>query len=376
VPQFTTWKSLGSDHIIADTPATGFQYRYAVDEEFDYYSLANQGLNTTDRWSVTIAAPDGTIIFKQDVVLKYSLVYMGAGPMLIIFVWYISSETITTTVPENPPTLASESGYAIPAGGSDFTALAGHIMFDWYSPVYEIALPVGAIFDVTFHTAGAPALRQSEAAVQTRVFAGGGMTGTRMTEDGMVRLVRPRSGGGLEFISGCDVRGLGAVGGASWSFSVSDAPSEPQVSSLISARAAATHGIAFYLHQVAPVVIYQESGNLMAVRSSDDGRTWDEAMEIVNGVTMTAAAIGPDGGTISIVGMRGTAPVALVCSFERTAEGVATIRATDEFAAVGLPSLPLSLQFMQIQNNVYHLIIDNSGCLRYYRSSDGMRSWQ
>lgn len=443
---YTDWRSLGSNHTIADTPATGFQYRYSVNDDFDYFTLRDGGSIITDRWNVTISAPDGTVIFQQQVAIRYLLTYMGSGALLIIFVWYISSETITTTVPEDPPTLAGDEGYAVPAGGSDFTALAGKIMFDWYSPVYEIPLPAGAIFDVTFHTAGTPALSQAEAAVQTRVLAGGGMTGTRMTEDGMVRLVRPRQGGGLEFISGCDVRGLGAVGESAWPVSTTDAPSEPQVSSLVSSRAAATHGIAFYLHQVMPVVIYQESGNLMAVRSSDDGRTWGEAMEIVSGVTMTAAEIGPDGGTISVVGMRpnfvvaalsddhwtaasisnaieyrllngeewpasawqvfaaagwtdeqwklfttenektaplfadtrASVPVALVCSFERDADndGQPILRKTDEFAAQGLPSLPLSLQFMKIQNNVYHLIIDNSGCLRYYRSSDGMRSWQ
>lgn len=186
-------------------------------------------------------------------------------------------------------------------------------MFDWYSPVYMIPLPVDAQFDITFHTAGQPDLRQAEAAVQTRVLAGGALTGARMTEDGMLQLVQARQGGGLQFSAACDARGLGAVSDTAWPFSEATAPGVPQIEAVITTSGAVTQGIPFYLHSVQPVTIAQKSDGIVAFLSQDDGATWSENMVLVSGVQLVAADIGPDGGTIHIVGTRAGAALS-TCS--------------------------------------------------------------
>jgi len=125
VPQFTRWKSLKSDGTIADTPATGWRYKYAVDVEFDYWSLTPlmQG-----RWEVEILGPAGNVIFAQRVNLKYTMVHRTVGSLLIMFVWWVDlqNQDIVTTVPGPVWTLGDETGHTEPAGDGDVIAGRAH----------------------------------------------------------------------------------------------------------------------------------------------------------------------------------------------------------------------------------------------------------
>lgn len=91
---------------------------------------------------------------------------------------------------------------------------------------------------------------------------------------------------------------------------------------------------------------------------------------------MTGAVMGPDGGTIYVLGMKSGAPTVAVCGIERNADGEQILRASEEFTATGLPDLPTGLHFLTLQNAMATLIIDKSGSIEAYMSTDGMRSWQ
>lgn len=244
-------------------------------------------------------------------------------------------------------------------------------MYDWHSPVYELFLPEGATFEVEFHTAGQPDMSNPLAAVATRTTtAAGGLRGARLAADGMFRLLQP-SDDGLQFVASGDPRAFGAEGPGRWSSA--DAPQSPQVQSQIAPDG--SDAMLFYLHEVTPTVLYDRDG-VRAKRSYDDGQTWGPEMDIVEGVSMTAADIGPDGGTIYVVGMRDSDPVVVTCSMERDAEGTPILRASDEWSAAGLPELPAGLHFLEIQNNEAHLLVDDQDTLKYFLSTDGLRTWQ
>lgn len=367
----TDWKSVGSDGVIADTPASQFQYRYSVNNLWNYATLQSGGTMYTDRWTVRILDSGDALLFRQEVAVTYLFTYMGSGSMLIFFTWYISSADVETTDPEDAEFIGDDEGYATPASGSDYTAAGGRVMYDWHSPVFQIPLPEGAYFDIEFHTTGQPDLWNPLAAVQTRVASAGGLAGARMSADGMMRVVRPADGG-LQFVSSGDPRGFDAVGPGRWSDA--EAPSSPQVEAALADESGDAQ--IFYLHEITPVVLYDTGSEIRAKQSPDDGRTWGEAMDVVSGVRMTAADIGPDGGTIYVVGSRDGSPVVVVCSMERDEDGAPVLRASQEWPAAGIDSLPTGLQFMRIQNGEAHLLVDDSGTLRYYLSTDGLRSWQ
>jgi hypothetical protein len=371
---FTEWRSVGSSGVISDTPASAFQYRYYIDHEFGPFDLAPR---LQGEWKVQIVTADGVVLFEQTVTLVYYIVSLVMGGILMLFTWWVDlqNQHIDTTVPDPVQTLGHESAYADPAGGGDIIAGNGHLMFEWYSPVYQVPLPAGCKFKIKFHNVGASALRSSLAVISTRVQTAGGLTGARLMSDGMTRLVRPRPGGGLSWTGACDLRALGASGGAAlWPYSETAAPASAQVESIVSSTA--TAGVPFLLHEVKPVVVLQEGSDIAGVVSTDDGTTWGTVMQLVSGLTMSGACMGPDGGTIYVLGMMGGSPAVAVCGIERDPVTAAQIlRAVETFTAEGLPSLPSGLQFLTMQNGVATLVFDKSGSIEAYTSTDGMRSW-
>jgi len=376
---WSNWKNLRLNRkgLIADTPAVGFQFRYAVDLTRDWWEC-DPPLGQA-HYKVEIKAGDGTLLFQQQVSFRYVYVTLVSGPLLLIFTWWLDTNNakIETTVPSPVFTLGDEKPYYESDNFGDVIAGQAHMMFTLYSGVYMVPLPAGSTFDMREMNIGF-GLLDADGLIQTRVLQGGELTGVRLMQDGMVRLIQPHQGGGLEFLGACDVRAMGAQpdSASAWPYSGSEAPTRAQVESIVTSAGGVTTGLLFYLHEVTPVVLYQEGAKLRAVRSLDDGLTWRDLMEIANGVTMVAADVGPDGGTIYIVGMRGQQAVGLVCSFERDAAGQTILRATDEFPAVGLSGLPTSLQMLKIQNGVFHLVVSEGGGIRYWQSVDGMRSWE
>jgi hypothetical protein len=360
---------------IADTPALGFGYKYSVLAVFDQVSLGFGFSQQTAKLRVQILAPDETtVLFDSTISLRYTLVTLDLGGVTL-FTWNVDIQNgaAVTTVPEAFLTVATEQPNAIPGGGSDYTDNDCIVQFDLYSGLYLIPLPAGAIFKVKFHNEGMAGLTYLP--VQTTVLPGGGIEGTRLMQDGMFRLVRvATTGTGLRFIAGCDVRGLGASGAAAWDFSTSAAPTTPQVESLVTERLASAYQLV-YLRQ-RPTVLYNAGRNLWAQTSDDDGATWGMATELTTGFDFTAADIGPDGGTVYVIGKRGNTTKCLICSLERDAAGVSTLRLSEEFEPAGLEDLAAGRQFLKLQNGVFHLLTDNAGSMVYYRSEDGMRTFQ
>lgn len=375
---FTEWRSVGSSGVISDTPASSFQYRYYFQHEFYSSDFASTFMvNPQGRWVAQIITADGTVVFEHEVVMKYSITAL-AGPFgFMLFSWYTDEQNreVTVTIPDPVDVLGDATGYCDPASGSDAIAGTGYLMTTWYSPVYQVPLPAGCKFKIKFHNIGASALRSSLAVISTRVQTAGGLTGARLMSDGMTRLVRPRPGGGLSWTGACDLRALGASGGAAlWPYSETAAPASAQVESIVSSTA--TAGVPFLLHEVKPVVVLQEGSDIAGVVSTDDGTTWGTVMELVSGLTMSGACMGPDGGTIYVLGMMGGSPTVAVCGIERDPVTAAQIlRALETFTAEGLPSLPSGLQFLVMQNGVATLVFDKSGSIEAYTSTDGMRSW-
>lgn len=372
---WSQWRSLRSDGTIADTPAQGFQFKYAIDVRIPWFHLSPP--TGTARWEVEIAGSDNTLIFKQKIEFRYMFVSLIIGPMVFMFTWWpdLQNAKVTTEIPESPATLGGEQPYGdFWAGMGGVVAGEAHMMWDYYSGIYLVPLPAGAKFRVRRANVGLPDLRNSSSAIQTRVMAGGALNAARLMQDGMWRILRPRHGGGWDFTAGCDIRGLGGAGEAAWPWSASPAPQEPQVISTVST--ATGDARLFYLHETTPTVIYIQGTTLRAVRSTDDGVTWGESMVVAQGITMVAADVGPDGATIYVVGKRGSAPVALLLGFERDEFGQAILRAVDEFEAVGLPTGLPAGQVLKAQDGVFHLLVDSGGRIDYYRSTDGMRSWE
>lgn len=373
---WSAWHSLTSTGLIAHTPAAGFQFKYAIDITMESWQL--EPVLGDAHFDIEIVASDNTTLFRQTVTFHYVFVSLVIGPAVFMFTWWadLQNAHVTTTVPASPATIGGEQPYGdFSYGTGDVVMGMAHMMWDYYSGLYLVSLPAGAKLRVRRANIGLPDLRDSDSAIQVRVLEGGGLSGARLMQDGMTRLLRQRSGGGLEFVASCDVRSLDAVGEAAWPYSATAAPATAQITSTVTTHTIATQGLLFYLHEIAPLVLYQEGNEVLAKRSGDDGRSWGAEMVIATGVKMVAAEIGPDGGTIYLVGMRGSAAVALVCSFERDETGAHLLRATDEFPATGLSNLPTSLQFLKLQNNVAHLIVDQGGTLEYFRSTDSLRTW-
>lgn len=372
MPQWTNWKSLRSNRkgLIADTPCTGFRFRYPVDMTREYWEFDPP--TGTAHFSVEIKGPDGTLLFKQRVSFRYTYVTLVANGLLLIFTWWVDMQNarVDTTVPAPPvPTIGTEQPYVIADSFGDVIAGTAHMSFTYYSAEYLIPLPAGSTLDVREMNVGV-GLMDADGIVQTSVIQGGVLSGRRLSQDGMTRILRPVSGGGLEYAGACDVRGLGARGVNAWPHSGAPAPSAPQVLGTVETSGAGNSRL-LYRDTLLPWALYEKGNKLVAKTTFDDGRTWGAAMTIDPNIRLAGAAIGPDGGTIYVLGVRGTSPVALVCSVE--AGGV--LRKTDEFTPEGLPSIPAGLHVLELQNGTFHLLVQQGRALQGFWSFDGMRSW-
>jgi hypothetical protein len=174
-------------------------------------------------------------------------------------------------------------------------------------------------------------------------------------------------------MSRADVRGFGATGAAAWGFSDSAAPTVAQASSLVTDQLATAWQLV-YLRQ-RPVVLFGHGGGLWQRTSDNDGVTWNVATELTSGFDFIAADIGPDGGTVYVIGKRVSTIKCLLCSLERLADGTTTMRIAEEFTPEGLDDISGGSQLLKLQNGVFHLLVGSGGRLTYYRSEDGMRTW-
>jgi hypothetical protein len=359
-----------------DTPCRGFQFKYSVLASYDA-ELLGIGLKQRDTTlRVQILTPDGvTVLFDSTIKLKYTLVTLNLGGM-VLFTWWtdMANAKITTTIPSSFTTQGGEQPYTIPGGDSSYTDRECLISYDLYSPRYMIPLPAGAIFKVKFHDAGMAGL--TFVPVQTSVLPGGGVTGARMAQDGMTRLVNAGSSG-LEFVASCDIRALNVNGSdeSLWPHSAAPRPIGPQVARPIPGTAGAGFAQIFYLRQIKPVIMFQVGGNIRCAMSDDDGVTWRPIMQIASGADLVAGVMGPDGGTFYLLATRGAAPVAIIASLEPDPAGGGTIiRAIDEYPATGLPSLsPGAL--LQYVNGQFLLVVQSGSGISGYLSRDMMRSW-
>lgn len=197
--EFTDWKSLTNLNpterrgTIQDTPCAGFQWKYSVLAEYDQQSLGFGSVQREGRLVVQILSADlREVLFEQEVRLKYQLVTLDFGGM-VLFTWNVDLQNwrVTTTIPAAFETLGGEQPYTDPGGGSDYSDHNCIISFDYYSGLYLIPLPEGAVFKVKFHNEGMAGLRFVP--VQTRTIIGGGIAAYH-DEVGIHRIAKSRLG--------------------------------------------------------------------------------------------------------------------------------------------------------------------------------------
>lgn len=372
---WTDWRNLRMNRggVIADTPATGIRWRYPVDMTREHWEFDPP--TGTARYRVVISGPDGTVLLDQRVTFRYTLTTLVANGLLVIFTWWLDTNNahVTTTIPNPVVVIGDEKPTYIPYGFGDVIAGQAHMMFDLYSAPYLLNIPAGSTFDMREMNIGT-GLMDADGIIQTSVLESSGVAGARMPEDGLVRLVNVVPAG-LEFLSSCDVRSLHVAGsdGALWPWSASPRPAAPQVSTVIPGTSGASAPLPFYLHQIQPVVFYQAGTRVRCVVSEDDGSSWRPTVDVCNG-TLVAGAMGPEGGTVYLVVMRGSVAWAVLAGLERDSAGQFVVRAVDEYEAVGLPSLsPGGL--LHYVNGQHLLIVQSGSAVRAYASSDMMRSW-
>ena len=355
-----------------DTPCRGFQPMYGVLVEYDAEVLGIGMTQQNAELRVQIlAADESTVLFDSTLKVKYQIITLDLGGVTL-YTWNVGQVwDVKTTVPETFRTLAGEQPYAIPGGGSDYGTGSCIVQFDLYFGNYLIPLPAGAIFKVKFHNVGMSGL--TFVPVKTSVLPGGNLAGYRLPADGMTRLILP-SNGMLQFNAGCDMRGLVANAAGAWPHSASAAPTGPQVQSLIAGTEGAGNSLLFYLSHGTPWVVFEQAGGLFLAQSITDGKDWLQKVQLAANASLLAGDVGADGATLYLIALRGSNPVLLICSSERSQTGDAVLRVTEEITPTGLPTLS-GAGLLFVKGGLFRLVVDHGSGVDAYISADGGRTW-
>lgn len=163
---WSEWSQVRSDGTIPEDllPADAFQLRYFLQWDYDVVYLEAMFALLTGLWRWDIRDSAGVALFEQSNQVRVMVVWLPIGPALslVSWNWDPSGDKITTTVPDPAPTVAgmAESLYLDPASDpvGDFAELTIAIQSYYYGPLYEIALPAGAVIALPFHNVGATSL--------------------------------------------------------------------------------------------------------------------------------------------------------------------------------------------------------------------------
>lgn len=396
----TEWRSTTSDGVLADTPASGFRYKYGM--EFALYlsqspgamaALAwsaigagtpTPGMHTTKidtTWKVHIEDPNGTTLFAQTVELEFwfvaLLMSMMGGVAFSTFTWWLNDTagTIETTVcngqeleeGESPQTLTgAEVGYASPAGGADYSTDYAIFMTDWVSPVYYCSLPAGSTFHIDFHNAGYSKLRHSLSSIQTQMLAA---TGAFRRLPGYGMMVGARSAGdGME--AHAWHAPLGEPPDLSWD--------SPVWSSALEGGAGRAAWVPYpgggrvaLVWEALGSIRYAESDNLAA----DTG--WEGPVTVLAGHTLLGADRDTDGTLYLLTKNEDGQVVGYQVSravnredLVRTGPAIPCVMRT-----TGEPLSLTSVDYFEVDGGVCHVVVDRGDGLDYYQGLSGMSMW-
>lgn len=392
----TDYKALTSKGVIADTPASGFRYKYI--QEMNFYlddtagawaalawsalglGVATPGMHTAqvkNKWKVHIEGPGGEKLFEQTVEVKYTfvalLMSMMGGVALGMWTWWASGETITTTIcdgkvlgeGEKPRTLGVEAGYSVPAGGSDYGTDHAIIWDEWFSPIYYCNLPAGSTFHVDFHNVGLSALRSSLSAIQTQVMEA---TGAFCRLPGFGMIVGARSGG-----EGMEVHAwhspLGKPERLSW-----EAPVWTSGVGTSGGRAQFVPypggGRIALVWEGNGAILYAESCNL------GDLNGWEGPATVLPGHTL----LGADGDTDGTVYLLTRDPAGAVVGYRlsRSVDRETLVRVSEPVPCLmesGQPLTLTSVDRFEVRGGVAHVIVDRGTSIDYYQGLHGMAVW-
>ncbi len=393
----TDWRSLTSEGEIGDLPASGFRYKYSMDFVIylhtapeAYAALAwsvvaggmpAPGMHTVKvpmEWKVHIDDPNGDRLFEQTVKMDLwfvALLMSMYGVSISTFTWWINegADTITTTIcdgqeledGEAPPTLGAEVGFAVPAGGADYTSNYATILTDWTSPIYHCSLPAGSTFGIDFHNAGLSKLRSSLAAVQTSVIEATGA---------FVRLP------GYGMMMGARAAGEGMEAHA-WQAPLGDPSVLDWESSLWSSPLGTSAGRGVWLPSVGGgrvALLWEGSGAILYAESSNvaDADGWEGPVTMLPGHTLLGADRDTDGviyllardGDGQVVGYKVSRAINRD-NLVRTGEPVACMMDTGEALSLS------SVDYFEVDRGVCHVVVDRGSSIDYYQGLQGMSVW-
>lgn len=392
----TDWRSLTSEGEIGDLPASGFRYKYGMD--FVIYLSSSPGaqaalawsavgagtptpgmhtIRVPMKWKLHIDAPNGDRLFEQTVEMDLwfvaLLMSMFGGVAFSLFTWWINEATITTTIcngeeleeGEAPPTLGAEVGFAVPAGGGDYTSNYATILTEWTSPIYHCTLPAGSTFGIDFHNVGYSGLRSSLSSIQTQVIEA---TGAFVRLPGYGLMMGARAAGeGME--AHAWQAPLGAPTVLDWERSLWSSPlgtSAGRGEWLPSVGG----GRVALLWEGAGALLYAESRNVA------DANGWEGPVTMLPGHTLLGADRDTDGVIYLLARTSGGQVVGYKISrainrdnLVRTGEPVACVMDTGEALSL------TSVDYFEVDRGVCHVVVDRGGSIDYYQGLQGMSTW-
>ena len=199
MPAMSAWKHLTSAGVIADTPASAWQYRYSIHEEVTPrgWGLGYQTL--TGSWVMQVL-DGGSLLFEQTVSIQVVAVTLNLGGVAFYacFPTNNAGGNVAITVPSGGvATLGDPAGnlYLEPET-SEWGQGSFHLYATWESPIYQMALPAGARVHVVFHNVGWPTIWPVFAPFETRVQAPAGIAAL-IDEPGIHRIFSPGEGARL-----------------------------------------------------------------------------------------------------------------------------------------------------------------------------------
>jgi hypothetical protein len=386
------WRSLTSSGEIADLPASGFRYKYAMDFVLDLlgvegiaFSALGAGIPTPGiltrsfggEWKCHIEDASGNVVWEQTVELRYTFVALIMSMLGMVgfssFVWWISGETITTTncggalaEGEAPQTLGAEVGFAIPAGGSDYTSNTATILTEWTSPIYLCNIPPGSTFHIDFHNIGSSGLRYSIASVQTQTIAGGGAY-IRIPQMGMVFAARP---------------GAGGMACASYHAAAGTLPELSDEAVVWDSTVGTSAGTAVWVpygNGGRLALIWQGYGALLYAESDNmaDADGWEGPATVLPGHTLLGACRDRAGVLHILAKNEAGAVVGYRASRSLNREVLLSVsEPTVCMLETGGALNVSSASLFTYQNGVYYLMVDGSNQIEYYEGANGMALWR
>lgn len=289
----------------------------------------------------------------------------------------------------------SDESYCVPAGGSDYTDQFGRILFDWYSPIYDLSIPSGAYIEFAGHGIGPADLPFNLDIVSTRVCAGPVWGAIYIPETGYWWVADANGSSGIDVRVGHDVRALGAsaqaatadpTGARDWPTTAAEITRAQAWTEVVGSGSNGMPIWVRHARSLYPALVWTSSDKGY-VRRFGAFETMEEPEVQITNKPVVAAAYSPDGNLVCICSQRGRATVVTA--------GLSPYAPAD-FVFGDLPefSPPPEIEpvywddgepksFPAISETIHCLQIPRPGHLKlftadgdYYESSDGGYNWR